>query len=40
MKKNFLIIVLILLATALGGLAWLYADIMAYAQHTRGRRWG
>jgi len=22
------------LATALGGLAWLYADIMAYAQHT------
>ncbi len=34
MKKNFLIIVLILLATALGGLAWLYADIMAYAQHT------
>ena len=34
MKKKILIAVLILFLIALGGLAWLYADIMAYAEHT------
>jgi UPF0755 protein len=33
MKKKFLIAVLFLFLIALGGLAWLYADIMAYAEH-------
>ncbi len=34
MKKKILSAVLILFLIALGGLAWLYADIMTYAQHT------